>query len=159
MIADNSNQVLTPLVCAIVSLGFYGLDEVAEVLESPFGNDPNDIHLRRYARRLMIDLNLIYHGQHMETDVVFQSDDAVDFEGVLNAFDEKVTQGISDLSASSIEPDRERLSKVFAPARKTVKMDEEFYPKDAPGYTWTDNAVTRMSSNVRRGSRQSKTNP
>ena len=47
-------------VCLLIALGFFGLDEVAEILESPFGNDPNDIDLMSYATDLVADLELMH---------------------------------------------------------------------------------------------------
>ena len=46
----------TPVFMLLVSVGFFGLDQVAEILESPFGNDPNDIDLIDEAEALMNDI-------------------------------------------------------------------------------------------------------
>jgi hypothetical protein len=51
---------LTPVIVLFAATGFYGLDEVAEVLESPFGEDPNDIHLDIFIERLIDDLDHQY---------------------------------------------------------------------------------------------------
>eukprot|EP00929_Paragymnodinium_shiwhaense_P009990 TRINITY_DN11446_c0_g1_i1.p1 TRINITY_DN11446_c0_g1~~TRINITY_DN11446_c0_g1_i1.p1 ORF type:complete len:485 (-),score=109.05 TRINITY_DN11446_c0_g1_i1:373-1827(-) len=77
---------LTPCVCVLVAIGFFGLDEVAEVLESPFGNDPNDIHLRRYGRKLMEDLSMMYHSREFQLDVVFANEDDFDLLQVSGAY-------------------------------------------------------------------------
>lgn len=80
---------LTPLVCAIVALGFYGLDEVAEILESPFGNDANDIDLEDYGLELMSDLELIYHGRSLQMDTVFTDENELSFSGLVGTLNEK----------------------------------------------------------------------
>lgn len=61
--------LFTLVVVGIVSLGFYGLDEVAEILESPFGNDPNDIDLRAECLGLMSDISMFYNERkHAKKD-------------------------------------------------------------------------------------------
>jgi len=55
----------TLLVSGLVALGFYGLDEVSEILESPFGNDPNDIDLRTDCLSLMADILTFYEERTM----------------------------------------------------------------------------------------------
>ena len=42
----------------VVSIGFFGLDEVAEILESPFSLDPNAINLRNFSDDLIRDLDV-----------------------------------------------------------------------------------------------------
>lgn len=67
--------LLTPFAMAFIALGMFGLDEVAEILESPFGNDPNDIDLREYGEGLLQDLELMYYGREMRMDVVFTDEE------------------------------------------------------------------------------------
>ena len=43
-------------ITCIISIGFFGLDAVAEILQSPFGNDPNDIDLTEHGSGLVEDL-------------------------------------------------------------------------------------------------------
>lgn len=73
------------LLSGLVALGYFGLDEVAEILESPFGNDPNDIYLRVYGAALMEDLQMIFNGRDMQLESVFKDDRPLDFEEVLEA--------------------------------------------------------------------------
>lgn len=80
---------LTPLVVGVVALGFYGLDEVAEILESPFGNDANDIDLEDYGLELMADLELIYHGRDLQMDAVFTDENELSFKGLIGTLNEK----------------------------------------------------------------------
>jgi len=84
MIVDGAGR-LTPFVAAVVALGFFGLDAVAEVLEAPFGNDPNCIRLRQYGSRLMEDLTMIYHSRDVHLDTVFTDADDVNLMRVLEA--------------------------------------------------------------------------
>ncbi len=46
----------TPVVVAIVAYAFYGLDEIGDEIENPFGTDPNDLPLS--ALSTMIEVNL-----------------------------------------------------------------------------------------------------
>mmetsp|Transcript_74935 Transcript_74935/g.236858 ORF Transcript_74935/g.236858 Transcript_74935/m.236858 type:complete len:554 (-) Transcript_74935:98-1759(-) len=64
-------KILAELVVGIIALGFFGLDEVAEILESPFGNDPNHIDLQIYGQDLLDDLELMYYSREKELDIVF----------------------------------------------------------------------------------------
>merc|ERR1719265_1835843 len=72
-----------PLVAGLVATGFYGLDEVAEILESPFGNDPNDIDLRDYGQNLLTDIELFYHGREMQLDTIFNDEVDVEFRSLM----------------------------------------------------------------------------
>eukprot|EP00747_Dinoflagellata_sp_TGD_P111078 gnl/TRDRNA2_/TRDRNA2_171123_c0_seq1.p1 gnl/TRDRNA2_/TRDRNA2_171123_c0~~gnl/TRDRNA2_/TRDRNA2_171123_c0_seq1.p1 ORF type:complete len:454 (+),score=52.78 gnl/TRDRNA2_/TRDRNA2_171123_c0_seq1:46-1407(+) len=47
----------TPIVTTVMTIGYCGLDEVAEILDSPFGTDANDIDLIQYAQQLARDLD------------------------------------------------------------------------------------------------------
>merc|ERR1719456_1175453 len=59
IMAPTSGWFTVPTV-TIAALGYYGLDEVAEILESPFGEDPNDIHLHAFIEELIADLDYAY---------------------------------------------------------------------------------------------------
>lgn len=50
----------TPAVMVLIGVGFFGLDEVAEILESPFGNDPNDIDLVTWGDDLINDVESMF---------------------------------------------------------------------------------------------------
>merc|ERR1712070_917781 len=58
----------TPAFMILISIGFFGLDEGAEVLESPFGDDPNDIDLKSFGNNLVKDLELVYHARNHQAD-------------------------------------------------------------------------------------------
>jgi putative membrane protein len=53
---EDTVGVLTPLVVALVSYAFYGLDAIGDEIEEPFGLDPNDLPLNYLSR--MIEVNL-----------------------------------------------------------------------------------------------------
>ncbi|MFT5584360.1 MAG: putative membrane protein [Cognaticolwellia sp.] len=53
---EDTVGVLTPLVVALVSFAFYGLDSIGDEIEEPFGFDPNDLPLDALSR--MIEINL-----------------------------------------------------------------------------------------------------
>lgn len=77
----------TPAFTAFATIGFFGLDEVAEILESPFGNDPNDINIKECGADLMHDLELMSRSRDFKLDCVFASDEAVDFSAQLKMAD------------------------------------------------------------------------
>lgn len=47
---------LTPVVVLMMSYAFYGLDAIGDEIQSPFGNDPNDLPLSALCRTIEIDL-------------------------------------------------------------------------------------------------------
>ncbi|MCB9619984.1 MAG: hypothetical protein H6724_11115 [Sandaracinus sp.] len=49
-------NVFTPVVVALVSYAFFGLDAVGEEIEEPFGEDPNDLPLGAITRTIEINL-------------------------------------------------------------------------------------------------------
>lgn len=79
----------TLLFSAIAAIGFFGLDEVAEILESPFGNDPNDLDLREYCDALMSDMELICQCRELKLDFVLKENEKVDFSHLLANFDKQ----------------------------------------------------------------------
>ena len=72
---------------AIATIGFFGLDKVAEILESPLGNDPNDLDLRDYGETLLSDMELISRCRDVQLDFVFKQHEHVDFSHLLTSFD------------------------------------------------------------------------
>merc|ERR1712107_15564 len=78
-------QNLTEIMMALIAMGFYGLDEVAEILESPFGDDPNDVDLKEYGYELMTDLELIYKGRDRQLDTVFDDEHELEFNNLLKS--------------------------------------------------------------------------
>lgn len=50
----------TPAVMVLIGIGFFGLDEVGEILESPFGNDPNHLDLMENAQDLVNDVEMLF---------------------------------------------------------------------------------------------------
>ncbi|CAE8634379.1 unnamed protein product, partial [Polarella glacialis] len=71
------------LFTLVVTIGFYGLDEVSEILESPFGNDANDINLREKGSLLLHDLSVIYKGRNRQLDTVFSNEDEFDLGSIM----------------------------------------------------------------------------
>jgi len=53
----------TPFIMFFVALGFFGLDEAAEVLEQPFGTDPNQVDLNLHAELFARDVELFYRAR------------------------------------------------------------------------------------------------
>ncbi|CAE8720588.1 unnamed protein product, partial [Polarella glacialis] len=74
----------TYFISLLATIGFFGLDQVAEILESPFGQDANDIQLRDYGESLMQDLEVMYRARDMELDTVITGDDDINFQEILN---------------------------------------------------------------------------
>jgi len=70
---------LTPVFMALISMGFFGLDEVATMLESPFENGANDIDLDVYGQNLLMDFELVHYARHMEVDFLFDASEPIDF--------------------------------------------------------------------------------
>jgi len=92
----SGSRYYTPVLAMLLALGFFGLDEVAEILQSPFGNDPNDIQLSDHGTLLMQDLELMFHGRETQLDTVFAEDADVNFSALLSpeqhgAFHRQVT--------------------------------------------------------------------
>lgn len=63
----------TPLVCLVPAVGYFGLDEVSDILESPFGCDANDIDMWELGDALMSDLVMIHNSRAMNFDTVFST--------------------------------------------------------------------------------------
>jgi len=64
----------TPVIMFFTALGFFGLDEVAEILESPFGFDPNDIDLRDFGYSLADDIEVYFVRRDEMRDAVLGND-------------------------------------------------------------------------------------
>jgi hypothetical protein len=79
---------ITYVLTELAAIGFFGMDEVSEVLESPLGCDANHIELSDYGRALMADLQLIYESRDSKLDVVFSDDMPFNFGALLEP-DEK----------------------------------------------------------------------
>jgi len=56
---------MTPFVVAIVAYTFFGLDELGEELEEPFGLAPNDLPLDAMCRAIEIDLRSALRDEHI----------------------------------------------------------------------------------------------
>merc|ERR1719335_360219 len=65
---------LTMPITLLMSIGFFGLDAVAEVLESPFSTDPNAINLRAYSERLIRDLDTMFYMHEEMKNVALNLD-------------------------------------------------------------------------------------
>lgn len=75
----------TPAVMVLIGIGFFGLDEVAEILESPFGNDPNDIDLIVSADDLVNDVEMLFEKANAPiTPVLHDTEANKHFFGQLN---------------------------------------------------------------------------
>jgi len=46
----------TPVVSAVLAYAFFGLDQLGEEMEEPFGLEPNDLPLDAMVRTIEIDL-------------------------------------------------------------------------------------------------------
>lgn len=79
---------VTPMFMALLSIGFFGLDEVAEILESPFGDDPNHLSLKAYGTNLVKDLELAFYARDTQVDYLFSQDVGLSFAHLLKS-DEK----------------------------------------------------------------------
>mmetsp|Transcript_73563 Transcript_73563/g.142293 ORF Transcript_73563/g.142293 Transcript_73563/m.142293 type:complete len:412 (+) Transcript_73563:115-1350(+) len=117
----------TPVMVAFVTLGLFGLDEVAEILESPFGSDPNDIYLRQHGVKLMCDLEMFYNDHEIELDTVFQPDQDVNFSGLIR-------RHFSDIHNRDIASCLERKSAVDTLLREASanSKNEAFVPPQPP---------------------------
>lgn len=80
----------TPVFVAFVVVCFFGIDEVAGRLDSPFGNDENSIDLIGFGRTLLEDLTHIYQDKAVDLDSVFTDKDDVNLMQVLEA--DKISQ-------------------------------------------------------------------
>lgn len=79
------SYAFTPVAMFIISLALFGLDEVAEVMESPFGLDPNAIYLEDYREDLVNDLELMFYSREMKMDTVFTNDKDLCLRGITNS--------------------------------------------------------------------------
>lgn len=55
----DSVQTLTPLVSVMVAYAFFGLDDIGDEIEEPFGTQPNDLPLHAISRNIEINLRQI----------------------------------------------------------------------------------------------------
>merc|ERR1712039_659901 len=53
---------VTPFIAVLGGIGFFGLDEVGEILDSPFGCDANDIDILKDAMLLAEDLDAMWQS-------------------------------------------------------------------------------------------------
>jgi len=90
---------LTEIICAVACVGFYGLDEVAEILEAPFSGDVNDIDLLKYGRDLMNDLEMIYYGRDRQLETVFTDENELNFGAILQQLPRARTRSFGKLGA------------------------------------------------------------
>jgi len=63
----------------LIAIGFFGLDEVAEILESPFGDDPNHINIYDEAQGLVEDISDMLTQRDMEFAAVFSDEHEINF--------------------------------------------------------------------------------
>ena len=67
-----TSGLLTMPITLLVSVGFFGLDSVAEVLESPFSSDPNAINLRDFTADLIRDLDIMFYNHEAMVSVALK---------------------------------------------------------------------------------------
>lgn len=67
--------LLTPVVVAMISFAFYGLDAIGDEIEEPFGEDQNDLPLLALSR--MIEVNLRQRLGETELPPLIQPDKGV----------------------------------------------------------------------------------
>jgi len=75
---------LTPFAMVVIAIGFFGCEEVAEILESPFGTDANDIDLKFFGQALIRDLEVLYYNRETKPEFVFDDDQDLSFAYLLN---------------------------------------------------------------------------
>lgn len=75
---------LTPLFMTLIAIGFFGLDEVAEILESPFQNKANNIDLKLYGQALLKDLELVYNDRDQKEDYLFDDSGRFNFAKLMD---------------------------------------------------------------------------
>jgi len=82
-VLEPSCQGLTPVAMAIIAIGFFGCEEVAGILESPFGTDANDIDLKDYGAGLIRDLEVLYYNRETKAEFVFDDEVDLDFADLM----------------------------------------------------------------------------
>jgi len=120
----------TPLISALAALGFFGLDEVAEILESPFGTDPNDIELRVYAGKLMSDLEMMCNGRDTHLDTVISDGEDLDFKAILEQHFSRTPSSSSIVRAISNVSFKSKKTACRAPS--TPKNCDSIFPAPSP---------------------------
>lgn len=107
-------RFMTPVISVLLTIGFFGLDEVAEILESPFGNDPNDIDLGAYGHALMDDLEVIYHSRGMQLDSVFTDDQDLNFVRLSRV---RTSKRLEELGFGNVAGQRDTVFRAWCGAR------------------------------------------
>eukprot|EP00931_Biecheleriopsis_adriatica_P045258 TRINITY_DN25942_c0_g1_i2.p1 TRINITY_DN25942_c0_g1~~TRINITY_DN25942_c0_g1_i2.p1 ORF type:complete len:429 (+),score=67.56 TRINITY_DN25942_c0_g1_i2:34-1287(+) len=78
----------------LATIGFIGLDEVAEILESPFGDDPNDLNFREHSAALLQDLELLVKSRDIELESIFAEDEDLEFNAKLQKINKNTRSSI-----------------------------------------------------------------
>jgi len=80
----------------LIAIGFFGCEEVAEILGCPFGTDDNDIDLKFYGKWLLKDLEVIWKARD-DRDLFLKGgvnyDDSVDFVDMMHTMGYTKTRG------------------------------------------------------------------
>lgn len=91
---------LTPLFMTLIAIGFFGLDEVAEILESPFQNKANNIDLKLYGQHLLQDLELVYNDRDQQEDYLFDDSGSFNFSRLMDSTHVQGDSGLASHAAS-----------------------------------------------------------
>jgi len=140
-------RYLTPVVSLLLTIGFFGLDEVAEILESPFGNDPNDIDLDAYGQALMDDLQIIYHSRNVQLDTVFTDDRDLDFSRISSR---TTTSNMKHELGFATDRDQSTFFKVWCegavPSRRSVRSSRAAVSSSQSRRSWESDDEPKRSS-------------
>jgi len=110
-----------PVVELAAAFGLFGLDEVAECLESPFGKDVNDYDLGVIAEGL--ERYCCHTLQEYDRLPVFDEDTEVDHDWLKRKSMPRLPSG---LKLNAVDGDEQRLAEEEAPPTKTA--EEEDHP-------------------------------
>jgi len=126
-------EAMTPFITCIISIGFFGLDAVAEILQSPFGNDPNDIDLTEHGSGLVEDLQQMFDQHDMEFASVF--DDANEFDLTQLELSYKRLGKKAQKDARKSERKRRELQANYSMLRTSGNSNRRDLGKDRPGWS------------------------
>jgi len=115
-------RMLTMPITLLVSLGFFGLDEVAEILESPFSSDPNAINLRDFVEDLIRDLDVMFYHHEDMTKVAVEAG----FDDEKSSLTERFRQSHTNMQGSKL--DNYVQPKTTLSPRKTAEALSEIVP-------------------------------
>lgn len=53
--AEFNGFFITPFICALVAFAFFGMNAVGVEIENPFGDDDNDLPIKKMMKRIELD--------------------------------------------------------------------------------------------------------